>query len=104
MKYKEEWQSIRFVNPKTGFRFKFDDYFEEIGLIVEFHGHQHYTFPNAFIPYETKYFAGQERDRIKESMVRNSPDLKFIKILEYEPFDDPNYVKAKLIFEGILKK
>ena len=97
--YKTEWESIRFVNPPTGRRFRFDGYFPDVGLIVEFHGHQHYTFPNAFMPDESYlpvYEAMRERDRIKKSLIEASPDLSYFEITEDEPFTDAVYLRGRL--------
>ena len=94
---------MKFKNPKSGRRFRFDGYFSEIGLIVEFHGHQHYTFPNIYTKTEQNYLDLRERDRIKEEMIRNTPGLIYIKILEDEPFNNLEYIRERLIEIGVLK-
>jgi len=103
--YEEEWNSRRFVNPVSGRRFKFDGYFPSIGLIVEFHGHQHYTFPNVFMPHESYrplWEAMLERDRIKKVLIDATPDLIWFSVLEKEPWEDVSYLKGRLIDSGVL--
>ena len=102
LQYKEEWKSWKFVNSITGHRFLFDGYFQDIGLIVEFHGYQHYVFPSVYIKYERDYLAQRERDRIKKEMIDNDPTLKYFLITEEEPFDDVMYITGKLKGAGII--
>jgi predicted transcriptional regulator len=105
--YEQEWISRRFVNPKTGWMFKFDGYYPSINLIVEFHGCQHYTFPNHYMPnenYEHLYLEMRERDRIKRDMIQSSPDLTYFEVLEDEPYDNPDYLKGRLVQAGVLSK
>ena len=105
--YVEEWMSWRFVNPLSSFRFKFDGHFKEIGLVVEFHGFQHYTFPNFFMPHESYrplYDAMRERDRIKKSLIDSAPDLVYFEVLEDEPWEEPAYLKGRLVQAGVLPR
>lgn len=79
---------MRFVNPPTGHRFRFDGYFPDVGLIVEFHGHQHYTFPNAFMRdeiYLPVYEALRERDWIKKALIEAAQDLTYFEVTEEDP-------------------
>lgn len=102
--YMEEWKSWRFINPPTGYRFKFDGYFPDVGLIVEFQGHQHYTFPNAFLldeSYLPVYEASRERDKIKRELIEAAPDLQFLEVREDEPFKDVSYLKGRLHALGL---
>jgi len=103
LNYISEWISDKFKNPKTGFHFKFDGYFPDIGLVVEFYGYQHYTFPNFYLKNEQDYLNLIERDRVKKEMIENDPDLKYFEIREDEPYADISYIKGKLIGAGILK-
>lgn len=105
MVYEDEWKTMRFTNPLSGHRFRFDGYFSDIGLVVEFHGHQHYIFPNAYMlddNYLPQYEALRERDRIKREMITNAPDLTYLEILEDEPYMDPDYLAGRLVQAGIL--
>lgn len=98
--YEMEWESMRFVNPPTGRRFRFDGYFPDLGLVVEFHGHQHYTFPNAFMPdegYLSAYEALRERDRIKRGLIESSHDLTYFEVTEDEPYTDAVYLRGRLM-------
>lgn len=97
--YVEEWKSWDFVNPLSGHRFRFDGYFPDVGLIVEFQGYQHYVFPNAYMPDESYlpvYEALLERDRIKKSLIDASPNLIYFEVREEEPYIDVMYLKGRL--------
>lgn len=104
--YEDEWNTDRFINPLTGHRFKFDGYFSNHGLIVEFHGSQHYTWPNWYMDedHEEDYLAMRERDRTKRRMIEASEDLTFFCVREDEPWDDEEYVKDRLVDLGVLGK
>jgi ribosomal protein L37AE/L43A len=102
--YEMEWKAWRFTNPKTGHRFRFDGYFPDLGLVVEFHGHQHYTFPNAFMPdegYLSEYEALRERDRVKRALIEAAPDLTYFEVTEDEPYMDVSYLRGRLYGLGI---
>jgi len=101
--YKEEWVADRFRNPKTGWRFRFDGYFPDVGLVVEFMGHQHWTFPNAFMDegHEEVYLAMRERDRIKREMIEGAEGLVYLEIREDEPFEDVMYLRGRLVGIGV---
>lgn len=96
--YVEEWESVRFRNPPTGRRFRFDGYFKEVGLIVEFHGHQHYTFPSFYYKEsnEAGYLAQRKRDQIKRDLIANAQDLILMEVREDEPYDNPDYLRGRL--------
>jgi hypothetical protein len=103
--YVMEWERVKFSNPKTGRRFRFDGYFEACKLVVEFHGHQHYMFPNAFLPdesYEQEYLAMRWRDRVKREMIEADPVLVYMEIREDEPFEDVGYLRGRLLEMGVL--
>ena len=103
--YEMEWKSWRFVNPLSGHRFRFDGYFPDVGLVVEFHGHQHYTFPNAFMideSYLSVYEALRERDRVKKALIEAAPDLTYFEVTEDEPFTDAMYLRGRLKERGLL--
>jgi hypothetical protein len=91
-----------FVHPRTGNRFRFDGYFPDYNLVVEFHGYQHYTFPSMYVKTTEKYFDLQERDRIKENLIHADPVLRYFLLREDEPYGSVDYVRGKLIDEGIL--
>jgi predicted transcriptional regulator len=99
--YQMEWKDWRFVNPATGWRFKFDGYFPDVGLVVEYHGHQHYIFPNAwhYKPEHTEaWHAMLERDRIKKEMIEASSDLTYLEVR----FDDP--LTSVDFYRGLLRR
>jgi len=100
--YLQEWKSWEFVNPPTGHRFRFDGYFPSHNLVVEFHGYQHYIFPSRHVTREEQYFALQERDRIKENLVRAHPVLRYFVVREDEPYTDADHLRKRLGDEGIL--
>lgn len=100
-RYKEEWTSWKFVNGATGHRFRFDGYFPEHGLVVEFHGYQHWTFPNVYMKDTPKGRAAFEKqlrhDRQKRELVEAAPDLTYLEIREDEPYDDPDWIRRQLV-------
>lgn len=105
--YEVEWKSWRFTDPLTGHRFRFDGYFPDIGLVVEFQGHQHYTFPNAYMVKESYlpvYEALRERDRVKRELINAASDLTYFEVLEDEPYADVMYLRGRLSQMGILSR
>ena len=91
-----EWSDPAFTNPKTGRRFKYDGFFPDIGLVVEFHGHQHFEFPNAFQrkPEQLeKWLEMMDRDKAKRDHITNS-EYSYLEIRFDEPYDDVEYLKA----------
>ena len=107
--YEMEWSSMRYTNPPTGRRFRFDGHFllpDATHLIVEFQGHQHYTFPNAFMideSYLPEYEALRERDRIKREMVQASSGFHYLEVTEDEPYRDVSYLQGRLVSLGVLE-
>jgi hypothetical protein len=101
--YDTEWSDTRFVNSKTGCKFRYDGFFPSHNLIVEFHGFQHWTFPSFYIDDEAQYVALQERDRIKENLIQSDPVLRYFLVREDEPYADPEYIRGRLIDEGYLE-
>ncbi len=102
--YKQEWMNRSFLNPLTGYPFKFDGYFKDVGLIVEYHGHQHFMFPNAFMPdesYEPEWLAMRERDRQKREMVEGAPDFIYMEVRYDEPYTDVSYLRGRLFALGL---
>ncbi len=100
--YQMEWKSKRFINPLTGHRFKFDGFFAlapTLALIVEFHGYQHWTFPNVFHRTEADFQAGVERDREKERQVREDGTFRYLVFREDEPYTDPVYIRERYLDE-----
>ena len=104
--YESEWKSWRFTNPLTGHRFRFDGYFPGVGLVVEFHGHQHYIFPSFCLKegYEREYEALRERDRVKRELITAAPDLTYFEVLEDEPYTSVDYLRGRLVEMGILPR
>ena len=100
--FEQEWRATRFTNPYTGYRFRFDGYFPSHDLVVEFHGYQHYVFPSVYVQKEELFFALQERDRIKENLIHSDPTLRYFLVREDEPYADSEYLRGRLIDEGIL--
>lgn len=101
VEYKMEWKTWESVNPDTGFRFRYDGYFKEIGLVVEFHGHQHYEYPNAFHKTEEQYEAMVRRDQQKKAYIDNAPHLMYLCVRSDEPYDDISYLKGRLFQMGL---
>jgi hypothetical protein len=98
MPYVTEWSSDLFRTANGGF-FRFDGFFPEIRLLVEFQGHQHYTFPNAFQRKETdrpEFEAMRERDQRKRALIESHGGFFFLEIREDEPFKNVRYVRTRL--------
>ncbi len=100
--YKTEWNDASFVNPKTGRRLRFDGYFPAQGLVVEFHGAQHFRWPNHLGMSAEDFCDMQERDRLKENLIHSDPVLRYFLVREDEPYTDPDYLRGRLIDEGFL--
>jgi hypothetical protein len=100
--YMEEWQHKDFINPDTNYRYRYDGYFKEIGLVVEFHGHQHYEYPNAFHKSEEQHKAMVERDNQKQAYIENAPHLVYLCVRADEPYDDIGYLKGRLFQMGLV--
>lgn len=100
--WEEEWKDRRFTNPKTGWRYRYDGYFREVGLVVEFHGHQHFVYPNAFHKTEADYLALRERDRHKADLIRSAEGLIYFMVRYDEPFTDASYLRGRLVGAGVL--
>jgi Zn ribbon nucleic-acid-binding protein len=100
--YEVEWSPKWAVNPITGWSFRYDGYFPKFNLVVEFHGYQHWTFPNFYFKDEAQFFALQERDRIKENLIHSDPTLRYFLVREDEPYADPGYLLGRLMDEGVL--
>ena len=47
-------------------RYEFDGYNKEYKIAFEYHGYQHYVYPNYFHKTKELYFAAQQRDKVKE--------------------------------------
>lgn len=98
---------MRFCNPVSGRRFRFDGYFKDVGLVVEYHGHQHFMFPNAFMvdeSYEEEWLAMRERDKVKRKLIEDSPDLIHVDEVRYdEPFTDSSYLRGRLYQWGLVR-
>jgi predicted transcriptional regulator len=101
--WKEEWKDRRFVNPETGWRYRYDGFFKSHRLVVEFHGHQHFIFPNAFHATEEEFLALRERDRHKEKLIQEAPDLTYMMVRYDEPFTDASYLRGRLFALGIFE-
>ena len=104
--YQEEWKSWRFINPLTGHRFRFDGHFPDIGLVVEFQGRFHYTFPNAYMideSYRSEWEKLRERDRIKRELITAAPDLTYFEVLEDEPYTSVEYLRGRLFQLGLVR-
>lgn len=99
--FQEEWRDARFTNPLTGHRFKFDGYFPAEKLVVEYHGYQHFVYPNVYHKTEEAYLMSRERDRLKREYILNAPGLTYLEIRYDEPFDDQSYLLGRLHALGI---
>jgi hypothetical protein len=101
--YSQEWSSKKFLNPRTGWRFKFDGYFPEYSLLVEFHGPQHWKHIRWYNQRDQDFQRLLERDCIKESLVRADPKLRYLVVRSDEDFRSIEYLRGRLVQEGLLK-
>jgi hypothetical protein len=58
------------LNPATKRRLELDAYCEPLQLAAEFHGHQHYVFPNSCHSTRAAFELQQKRDQLKEELCR----------------------------------
>jgi predicted transcriptional regulator len=101
----QEWNQRHFTNSKTGYMFKFDGYYKDWNLIVEFHGHQHWQFPNAYQldeSYRPLWEEGQWRDEEKVRLATGA-GIRYLVVREDEPFTDPMYLAGRLVQMGVLQ-
>lgn len=102
--YREEWNSDQFKNPKTGRRFRFDGFFKDFGLVVEFHGEQHFVFPSRYIKDEKQYAYLQWKDAEKKKMIEAAPGFKYLAVRADEPYKELPFLLAKLTEAGLVKQ
>lgn len=79
-----------------------DIYFPKHNLVVEYHGEQHFKFPNFFHKSYADFTAAQQRDKLKKKLLLNHK-MKFIEWHYNEPIHENNAYK-KLLGAGINKK
>lgn len=53
--------------------------------------------------YESEYLALRERNRIKRELIEAAPDLMF-EVREDEPYDDPSYLRGRLVELGAVSR
>lgn len=102
VEYEIEWSPEWAINPTTGFRFRYDGYLPSHRLVVEYHGSQHFHWPNWTGMSAESFAEQQERDRIKENLVHQDPTLRYFLVREDEPYTDPEYLRGRLLDEGFL--
>ncbi len=97
--YEWEWSHPLVRNPETDWLLFFDGYFPELGLVVEYHGKQHYE----YVPYWHKTEAAFERrqwlDGWKAERARVL-GLTYMEIKYDEPFEDESYLRGRLVQLG----
>lgn len=94
--YEWEWSHPLVRNPETGWLLFFDGYFPEQGLVVEFHGRQHYE----YVPYWHKTEAAFKRrqwlDSLKAERARVL-GLTYLEVRYDEPWEDESYLRGRLV-------
>ena len=81
-------------------KYVFDGYNKEYKVAFEYHGYQHYIFPNRFHKTELIFNAAKKRDRDKEQYCREN-NIKLI-IIPHTVSDKLDvYIKQQLIFQNI---
>ena len=76
-----------------------DIYFPTLNLAVEYHGEQHFKFPNFFHKTKREYLDAKHRDRIKRGLLKTY-GVKFIEWRFDEPFS-PKRAIDKLLKIGL---
>ena len=76
-----------------------DIYFPKYKLAVEYHGEQHYKFPNFFHKNKKQFLDGQKRDVRKKQLIKKH-GIKFIEWKFSEPFTEKRAYN-KLIKVGV---
>ena len=94
--------SWTFLNPVSGHRFRYDGFFPDFQLLVEFQGYQHYSFPSVYIQDRDAFDALQERDRQKVEQVERDGRFKILVVREDEPYTDVEYLSQRLVGLGVL--
>ena len=103
MPYEEEWTGHGHRSPK-GWVYRYDGYFAGANLVVEIHGHQHYTFPNAYMrdeSYRPLWEAMLWRDGEKERLMV-AAGIRYLCIRDDEPFADIFWLRERLIRAGVI--
>ena len=99
--YFEEWSPRKYVNPPTGRRFRFDGFFPEYNLVVEFHGYQHWEFPSIYIKKPEVFEALKVRDALKKKLIEAEQGFTYLEIREDEAYDDPDHLTMRLLEAGL---
>ena len=93
--YESEWSPEWAVNPETGWHFRYDGFFPEQCLIVEFHGYQHWEFPSYYIKTREQFEALQARDALKATLAE-AAGYPLLVIREDEPWQDRAHLQKRL--------
>lgn len=97
----QEWSSDQFTNPRTGKRFRFDGYFPDLNLLVEFHGRQHYVYPTHYHHTEDEYLDLQWRDAEKNRQVLSTTSFRYLEVREDDPWQDEAFLRERLRAAGV---
>lgn len=101
----EEWSHNLFRNKNTGCRFLYGGYYSDCNLIIEYHGPQHYMFPNAYMRDESYRPTWEDmcwRDQEKERLVKVA-GMYYLAVRADEPFTNTEYLTKRLQEIGVLK-
>lgn len=79
-----------------------DIYFPEYNLAVEYHGQQHFKFPNFFHKTKYDFDQGRKRDRLKRKQLKEN-GVKYVEWKYNEPFTDRRAI-TKLKGVGIERR
>jgi hypothetical protein len=89
------------VVPGFNGKYRFDGYLKTHDLVVEFHGYQHWTYPNVYMKSEDQFMLTLARDKEKMVLVRTL-GLKLFLVRQDEPFTEVPYIRSRLVSEGVL--
>jgi hypothetical protein len=89
-------------NPATRRCLELDAYSEEIQLGVEFHGVQHYEFPNPFHSTRAQFQRQQDRDKLKSTLC-SMHGVRLLIVPHHVQRDDiETYLRNQLEHLGLL--
>ena len=77
-------------------------YFPKHKLVVEYHGEQHYKFPNYWHKTKRAFLDGKKRDKLKKQLLEEH-GIKFIEWKHSEPFTERRALN-KLLKAGVSEK
>jgi len=98
--YAWEWWHPEIRNPATGYHLYYDGRFEHSNLVVEYHGKQHFKYIEYWHKTEAEFERRQKLDAHKAARAK-AVGLRLLVIRYDEPYDDPAYLRGRLVELGV---